>query len=188
VIRLAAKARFLARYGNFSVGVQSLVREHFGTGESRVLKPRIDAQFQHALVTDEDLAVAVQSLHFPGLPFDNDLNQNVSPRFRLSVWDSEWARVNEGFSEEQIEQIIEKLRQDSGLGVDFIEVAAKRAAEPFPNYDTLAVEAILDIVGVANLDPEVVVAYEVENQNRKELVDALQGVTAGDDAVVVNAG
>jgi hypothetical protein len=185
---LAAKARFIARYRNYSVGVQSKVTEHCGTGESRELKPRIDAQFQYALVTDEDLAAAVQSMHYPGLPFDNEKNQNVSPRYRLSVWDSEWARINEGYSDEQIEQIIEKLRQDPSLGVDFIEIAARRAAEPFPNYDTLTVEAILDIVAVANLDPVLVAAYEEENAGRKELLEALRGVTAGDDAVVVNAG
>ncbi len=182
---MAEKARFISRYGNYSVGVQSLVKESFGTGESKILKPRIDAQFHRSLVTDDDLAVAVQSFRFPGLPFDEETNSHVSPRFRISVWDSEWAQLNEGWSDEQIEMIIAKLRATSG--VNHFELEQKRLGEPFPNYDTLSIDDILKVVDVANIDPGPVVAYERENQNRGELIDALLGVTAGDDAVVVQA-
>lgn len=184
---MAAKARFLSRYSNFSVGIQSLVREAYGTGESKTLKPRIDAQFHKGLVTDEDLALALQTFQFPGLPFDNEKNEHVSPRYRLSVWDAGWAQETEGWSDEQIELIVEKLRKDPGNGVDFVEVAAKRAGEPFPNFDELSIEDVLRVVKIAALDPASVVAYELENQNRQELIDALQGVTAGDDSVVVQA-
>lgn len=182
-----ARARFISRYGNFSVGVQSKIAEHFGTGEERVLKRRIDAQFQRNLVSDEDFAVAFQSFHFPGLPFSEETNSNVSPRYRVSVWDSEWAQLNEGWTDEEIDLMIEALRRDPGLGVDFVELAPTKAAEPFPNYDSLSVEKILEVVEIASIDPETVLAYERENANRKELLDALQGVTAGDDAVVVQA-
>lgn len=184
---MAEKARFISRYGNFSVGVQHLVKESYGTGESKVLKPRIDAQFYNNLVTDEDFAVALQSFHFPGLPFDEDTNSNVSPRYRVSVWDSEWAQLNEGWSDEQIDLIIQKLRSDSGFGMDFVEIAPKRLGEPFPNYDDLSIEDILTIIKVASIDPETVAAYEAENQNRSELLDLLSGVTADDDTVVVQA-
>lgn len=185
---MAEKARFISRYGDYSVGVQSFSPERLGhQGEMVPVKPRIDAQFHRSLVTDDDFAIALQSFHFPGLPFDEERNQNVSPRYRVSVWDSEWARENEGFSEDEISLIISKLRSDPGLGVDHIEVAAVRAKEPIPNYDTLSIDDILTIVKLANVDPETVVAYERENADRQELIDELLGVTAGDDAVVVQA-
>jgi hypothetical protein len=185
---LAEKARFVSRYGNYSVGAQSKIAEHFGTGEERVLKRRIDAQFHRSLVSDEDLALAIQSFHFTGLPFNEETNSNISPRFRVSVWDSEWARINEGWEEDEIALMIQKLRNDPGLGTDHVEVAATRAAEPFPNYDDLSIEDILSIVKLASIDPATVIAYEVENQNRKELLDRFAGVTADDDTVVVSAG
>lgn len=184
---MASKARFVSRYGNFSVGVQSLIKEHFGTGESKVLKPRIDAQFHNHLVTDEDFAVALQSFQFPGLPFDEETNQNVSPRYRVSLWDSEWAQLNEGWTDDQIELIISTLRSDPGFGIDFIELEIQTAKKPFGNYDELSVDEILQIVKIAGIDPESVAAYERENANRKSLIDRLLGVTVVDDAVVVQA-
>ena len=185
---MAEKARFIARYGNFTVGVQSKVAEHFGTGEEKVLKRRLDAQFHRSLVEDADYALAVQSFYFPGLPFDEEKNAHVAPRFRVAVWDSEWARVNEGLTEDEIDLCIEKLRMDSGLGTDFIEIAPTKLGEPFPNYDSLPIEDILTIVRMANIDPETVAAYERENANRDELLAGLLEVTAGDDSVVVSAG
>lgn len=182
---MARKAtRFLARFGNYSVGVQNLIKESFGTGESRVLKPRIDANFQANLVTDDDLAVAIQSFQFPGLPFDNETNSNVSPRFRLSVWDSSWAQTNEGWTDEQLDQIEARLRET--VGPDHIELTAAPLEEPFPNYHDLSINDILKIIDVAGFDPERVAAYEAENDNRQELLDILLGVTS-DDAVVVQA-
>jgi hypothetical protein len=185
---LAEKARFISRYGNYSVGVQSLIQESYGTGEKKVLRRRIDAQFHLSLVTDEDYALALQSFRFSGLPHNVETNSDVSPRFRVSCWDSEWAQLNEGWTDEEIALIIQKLRSDPGFGTDHIEVAAKRASEPFPNYDNLSVEDIVSIIKLASIDPQTVLAYEVENLNRKELLDLLSGVTADDDTVVVSAG
>lgn len=182
---MAAKARFVSRYGNYSVGVQSLVKEHYGTGESKVLKPRIDAQFHNHLVTDEDFAVALSSFTFPGLPEDFDTNAHISPRYRVSVWDSEVAQREEGWSDEQIDMMIARLRE--GVGVDHIELVSAPSKAPFPAYDTLSVEEILQIVKLTSIDPESVVKYERENQNREELIERLAPAKR-DDVVVVNAG
>ena len=185
---MAKKARFVARYGNYSVGVQSAVREHFGTGESRVLKQRIDANFINHHVTDDDLAVAVASFSFPGLPEDTDTNEHVSPRWRCSVWDSEYSQQTEGWTDEEIEMIVAKLRSSSGNGVDHIEVTPVAAKTPFPNYDELSIEEILQLAKIAGFDLKAIAAYERENQNREALLKRLEGVEADDDAVVVNAG
>lgn len=184
---MAEKARFVSRYGKYSVGVSPAVKEHLGhDGEMVPRKRRVDAQFHVSLVTDEDFALALQSFNFPGLPFDEDTNSHVSPRFRVSAWDSESARLNEGLTDDEVARIIEKLRATAGP--DHFEIPAKKAGEPIPNYDDLPVEDILTIVKLAGIDPEAVAAYESENQNRSELLDILQGVTAGDsDAVVVSA-
>lgn len=187
VIRLASKARFVSRYGNYSVGVQSAVREHFGTGESRLLRRRIDANFQRVLVNDEDLALAIGSFVFTGLPEDVDTNTNISPRFRVSVWDSEWARLNEGWTDEEIDLIIEKLRNDPGFGINHVEVSQAPTKAPFPAYDELSVDEILQIVKITSIDPDSVIAYEQENKNRESLIKKLSGKVEDDDTVVVQA-
>ncbi|GIV03974.1 MAG: hypothetical protein KatS3mg015_2804 [Fimbriimonadales bacterium] len=183
-----AKARFISRYGAFSVGVQSQITENFATGKQRVIQKRIDANFHNRLVTDEDFAVALGAFQFPGLPEDFDTNSHVSPRYRVSVWDSEWARENEGWTDEEIDLIIETLRRDPGLGTDFIELTPRPTEAPWPTYDESDLETIIAVVQATGIDPERVIAYERENANRKEVLDALLGVEADDDLVVVNAG
>lgn len=183
---MAEKARFVARYGKYSVGVQSYVGEHLGhQGEMVPVKRRIDANFQRNLVTDDDFAVALQSFSFPGQPFNEETNANVSPRHRVSVWDSEWAQANEGWSEDEIALMIERLR--STVGVNHKELSVPAAGVPFPSYDELSVDEILQIIKIAGIDPEKVSAYERENQNRESLLKRLDGVEADDDAVVVQA-
>lgn len=187
VIRLASKARFVSRFGNYSVGVQSSVREHFGTGESRLLRRRIDANFQRVLTSDEDFALALGSFTFTGLPEDFDTNMNVSPRFRVSTWDSEWAKANEGWTDEEIDLIIETLRRDPGYGIDHVEVSQAPAKAPFPAYDELSVDEILQIVKLTSIDPDSVIEYELENKNRESLIKRLSGKVEDDDTVVVQA-
>jgi len=182
---LAEKARFISRYGNYSVGVQSYVGEHLGHNGTMVpTKRRIDAQFYRQLVTDDDLAVGIQSFSFPGLPFSEVTNSNVSPRYRLSIWDSEWAQLNEGWTDEEIKLIIAKLR--ATVGNDHVELEIPAAGVPFPKYDELSPDEILQIIKIAGIDVEVVLAYERENANRESLIRRLEGAK-DDDAVVVQA-
>jgi hypothetical protein len=180
-----AKARFVSRYGNYSVGVQDKIVNNFGDGKSQVVKPRIDANFHNRFVTDNDFAVALSSFSFPGLPFDEETNSDISPRYRVSVWDSEWAKENEGLSEEEADLCISKLRFT--IGTDHAEVTQPPASVPFPSYDTLSIEEILQIVKLTSIDPVSVVEYEKENQNRQGVIDGLEGRTADDDAIVVQA-
>lgn len=184
-----ARARFVSRYGNYSVGVRHRIAEHYGTGEEKVLQRRLDADFERNIVTDEDLAVAVSTFHFPGLPEDFDTNTNISPRYRVSVWDSEYAREVQGLSDEDVDLCISSLREDMNNGSEFVEVTVQPMSAPFPTYDDLTnVDEILAVVRIAGLDPEVVAAYEAENQNRESVLNALRGVEADDDVIVVNAG
>lgn len=184
-----ARARFVARYGAFSVGIQDEIREFYATGKSKVLQRRIDANFQNRLVTDEDFAVALATFTFPGLPEDFDTNTLVSPRYRVSVWDSEIAKRDEGFTDEEIELIISKLREDPSYGYDFVEVDVPKKKAPFPTYDDLEdIEQIVAIVKGAGLSIDEVVEYEKENRNREDLIKALLGVDVDENAIVVKAG
>lgn len=184
---MAARARFVARYGAYSVGVQSFNDERLGhDGKMIPSKRRIDAQFHNHIVSEDDFALALQSFAFPGLPFDQETNQNVSPRYRVAVWDSEWAQQNEGLSDGEIELIVSKLRSDPSYGADHVEVDVA-SAMPFPNYDALSPDEVLQLLKLTGIDVAGVIAYERENANRQVLLDKLEGVEASDDSVVVSA-
>lgn len=182
-----AKARFVSKYGNYSVGIQGLKAEHYGTGESTILKRRLDAQFHNRLVTEDDFVIALQSFTFEGLPENLETNSDLSPRFRVSTWDSEWCKENESWSQDEVDLAIEVLRKDPGFGREHVEVSPVLAKSPFPAYDELSVEEILQIVKLTKVDPESVVAYERENANREDLISRLEGKSVDDDIVVVQA-
>jgi hypothetical protein len=188
VIHLA-QARFVARYGNYSVGVQSSSEERLGhDGKMVPARRRLDANFQNRLVSDDDVAVAVATFSFRGLPEDTDTNEHISPTYRLSVWDSEEARRYEGLSDDEVDLIIDALRKDVGYGQDHVEMTAPASVVPFPNYDDLSADEILQLLKLTGIDVGSVVAYERENQNRESLLRRLEGVEVDDDSVVVSAG
>ena len=175
--------RFVARFRNYSVGVQSEVLEHYGTGETKVLKKHVEASFRHGLLDDDAYAVALQSFKFGGLPEDFDTNQNVRPRFRCTVWDSEYAKRVDGLTDEEVEMVVEKLRQTAGP--NHVELVKQKTREPFPNYDTFSEDEVLQLVDALRLDPAVVVEYERENQNRESLIGKL--LAEEEETVVVEA-
>jgi copper chaperone CopZ len=104
----------------------------------------------------------------------------------VATWDSEWAKANEGYSDDEIELIIKKLRADPSYGPDHVEVDVATKA-PFQNYDNLSVPEILKVVELTGTPAEAVIAYEIENANRQDLLKRLEGVEASDDTVVVSA-
>lgn len=119
-----------------------------------------------------------------------DTEQDVSPRSRMSVWDSEWAAKNEGLRPDEIEAVIKALRESSDYGIDFVEIKTAVAAKPWPTYDALEdADEIANTVTFLGLDPESVKAYEIENQNRQSVIDALENTTAkAGEALVIDAG
>ena len=182
-----ARARFVSRYGAYSVGVQSFGSERLGhDGKMVPQQRRIDAEFRNHLVSEDDLAVAIASFVFNGLPHDEDTNQDISPRYRVATWDSEWAKANEGLSQDEVDLIIDKLRADPGYGADHIEVDVATKA-PFQNYDNLSPADVLKVMELTGVSVDAVIAYERENANRADLLKRLEGVEASDDAVVISA-
>jgi hypothetical protein len=61
------------------------------------------------------------------------------------------------------------------------------AKVPFPSYDELSVEEILQIVKLTAIDPVSVLEYEREHQNREAIIARLEGRSLSDDTVVVQA-
>lgn len=184
-----AQARFVARYGAYSVGIRPASEERLGhDGKMVPAKRRLEAEFQNRLVGNDDVALAVSTFQFRGLPEDIDTNEHISPVYRLSVWDSEEARRYEGLSDDEVDLIIETLRNDPGYGLDHVEITAPVAVAPFPTYDELSEDEILQLAKIAGLSLEAIAEYERQNKNRESLLKRLEGVEVDDDSVVVSAG
>jgi hypothetical protein len=183
-------ARFVSRYKEYSHGVQNEIREYFATGHDRVVQKHIEAKFQHGLVTDEDYEAALSILPFSGLPEDRDTEGLVSPRSRLSVFDSEIAQFENGWTDAETELVIDSLRNSSEKGSAYLEIEKVPLETPWANYDSIeSPEKIVEVALMIGADLAAVIAYEKENRNAAPVVYALEEAKAvlEADSVVIEA-
>ncbi len=81
------------------------------------------------------------------------------------------------------------LRKDANPGNGFIEVVPVSVAKPWNGYDDLSdPERIAELALAIGADLALVEQYERENDNRSDVIEALQGaVTETDETIIVSA-
>lgn len=120
---------------------------------------------------------------FRGLGYDEN------PSHRLSTFDSLWAQEVNGWTDEEREIVEARVRSGPGNGVDYIVVDTPRVPAPWPAYDKLrpqgkrtvemVAEKIAETIAELEIDPQHVLAYERENENRPAVIAAVEALNAG---------
>jgi len=197
-------ARFVSANRGQIVTVQVEEDEYLGPRGVVPRKKLIEAKFTHDNVRSEDAVVAKLARSQGGLanidpkpdgsmpdsPF-RGLTQQENGQFlpvetRLSVFDSEQAALQERWTPDEEEFVVEFLR--SKAGGDFIEVKAAPASIPWNGYDTVPDPArVIEIAAMIEADLDSVLLYEKQNQNRTDFVLALEAAVAEAEDVVVTA-
>lgn len=188
-------ARYISRASGFKKtvikGEQTLVQGPSGPQLS-VLKDAHIALFEQGNVTpwEVERAAEVWGNDFKGVA------EGESPLRRISAYDTDLAAERNGW-DAATKASVERLL-DAQQGQDYFRVDRPRLSPPWPLYDNLDdADAIVTIAG-ATLEADGIahaVAYEKENLNRTDVVDALQellessgaGETAADESELVEA-
>jgi len=175
-------ARFVSSHRAYSHGVRNHVPAHLGPDGKMVPEQHpLQAQFTPDLRTDEDTAVAMAHLQFRGLPIFED-GREIGPFYRISVFDSEVARLQNGWTEEDEALVVETLRTSGPIGSMYVEVVAAKADKPWNGYDDIKeADRIVELAVGISADLQKVVQYERENLARPEVIAAL-------DAAIAEAG
>lgn len=182
-------ARFVSRYQRYSHGVREEIAETFSRG-TRVLQRPLEAQFDPRGLTDYEKETAAGKLHFHGLPEDADTGIDVSPMSRMSLFDSEEAKKQYRWSDEEHDLVVDTLRESDRNGLDFIEVETPKRPAPWNGYDKLTdAEQIAKLTIATETPVETVLAYERENENRDDVIAALEEISEGTEEkpVVIDA-
>lgn len=182
-------ARFVSPHRNYSHGVRSEVEAHLGPDGVMVPYQRhLSADFGPDLRTDEDLNLAKSVFTFRGLPIYEN-GQPVDPAFRVSVFDSEVAKLQNGWTDEEEAMVVEALLHNGPIGQMYVEVVPTPAEKPWNGYDELEDAARIAELAVAiNADLEQVIRYEAENANRFYVLEALEAAKAdADETIIVSA-
>jgi hypothetical protein len=130
------------------------------------------AQFHRGGLTEWEEIAAIESFDFSALP------EGTNPLTRVSVFDTEGLVQNiedEKEREEMLAKIDKRLRHLSTLFPAEFKIIEKPASpKPWPSYDENTVEEIFELQAATGVDPQDIRLYEVENQNRPEVIEACE--------------
>jgi hypothetical protein len=196
-------ARFVSQYKGYSHGVRNGQESYLGPDGRMVpgLKP-LEAAFEHELMDEEAILVAKKSKEEGGLansdplkpPFhgmqENEAGREYDITPRLALFDSERAQLKNEWTDEEREIVEAALRNSTFYGNHFVEVVPTPPERPWRGYDDITdADRILDLAVAIDADLNQVIAYEAANQNRLEVLRALEQVrdAVAEETTVVTA-
>ena len=152
-------------------------------GRQIIEKPGYIAQFRTGDFTKAEKDFAVKKFKFAGLPLHEDALTPVEPDFRIATYDTSlinWEPLAKEYQMEpdEMKELIEQKLQDSVYhGTSFVRFDAPRLQPPWRGYDNArSVKRIVELVQETGSDVEDVIAYERENKNRPEVIEALEAL------------
>lgn len=166
--------RCLSPHGGYSIqileGNEQVVIDARGYAQTITLNKPVIANFDKSGLLDHEIEAALFMFNFSGLP------EGVNPLTRISCFDTE-AYVEQypkDRRDELLVQIDSRLRElQERHPSEFIIVESPQAARPWPSYDDDTVEDVLKFQERLRINPQTIRVYEVENQNRPEIVEAM---------------
>jgi hypothetical protein len=182
--------RFISRYGKNGVAIRGEIVESYANGGRRVTQTLLAAYFQPYLLTQDERQLALDHFYFNGSYQEQDEVTLVPPDYRIGLFDSRIAQEQNGWSDDERQLVEEKLLRVAQETPDTLLLVPEHTLQPpWPNYDLfegspleLAEKIAEDGYRLAE-----VVAYERENQNREDVIEALEELLSGDASVPVAA-
>ena len=182
-------ARFVSSHRNYSHGIRPHVDAHLGPDGKMVPEQKeLSADFSPDLRNEEDTAVALASLQFRGLPIYED-GRPVKPHYRISVFDSEIAKLQHGWTDEEEALVVEGLHKSGHEGTMFVEVVPVPTDKPWNGYDDLTdAKRVVELAVAIGASLQQVASYERENRNRPEVIAAVEAeIEKAGETIVVSA-
>lgn len=181
------RARFVSQIRNLSVGIRQGHDEYLGPQGRMVPAERhLEAEFDHDLATKADIEAAKATFEsWPGL-MELDNGQPFGHGLRVSVFDAEHAQLKNGWSDEETELVVEVLRQHPVQG--YFEIEFEPAAKPWNRYDEIEdPDRLVELAIEFGVDIPSVIAYELENRARPQVVEALEAARDEVEEATVSA-
>lgn len=131
-------------------------------------KPVI-ADFAQVGLHDWEQIAALEKFNFSGIA------EGVNPLGTVSVYDSEAAAIQNGWTPEFHARVDKRLRHLAEMNPgSMLLVETPVKVSPWPSYDTQDVNTIFRLFQETGADPETVRVYEHENQARPEVIEVAQ--------------
>jgi hypothetical protein len=176
--------RFVSKIRKYQICFQRDIIEHFATGESRVIQPLLNCEFDlFGSMRPYEIAAAREAFINRGLPLEADGITTIDPLYRFSVFDTEEFQKHHRLTDEKRVELEQFLLNNFAYGTYYIMVEEPRVPAPWPTYDTVrgvkgspTALRIAEKVREDGFPVEDVIAYERQNQNRQDVIDALEAL------------
>ena len=166
--------RCISPYAGYSLTIfepqERIVVDSSNYAKLVTLEKGIVANFEKSGLLDHEIEAALTAFTFSGLP------EGVNPLTRIAVFDSEayCARLPASQRAETQVQMDQRLRDlQENHPSDFIIVEPADIPKPWVTYDELEIEEILALQEATGANPEAVYRYELSNQERPEVLEAM---------------
>jgi hypothetical protein len=179
--------RFIARYGRYAVQVRPHIQEHYATGQSRTIQSALVARFHEGLLLPAERELALTHWTFNGFYQEQDEVTQVAPDYRIGLFDSRAAQIEQGWTDEDRKTVEEELeRLALANPSELLLVVGIRAEAPWPNYDVYdgSINDLCTKVIEDGYDLDEVLAYEESAQDRPEIIAALKQLIVDQEAPV----
>jgi hypothetical protein len=174
--------RFVSRYGRFGVQIRPERMEALGTGGVRILQEPVYAMFTPGGLEPIERELAVNRWAFNGLYQEQDEVTMVPPDYRIGVFDSVLAQLDNGWTDEIRESVEQTLTDLAERYEDIIAIPRTFVPPPWPRYDDYSgsVGDLMARLVEDGHDLDAVLTYERATQNRPIIVASLEGLIAGE--------
>ncbi len=176
---MASSLRAVSPHAKFSIQLIEAPVKRGPDGSGTIVewqegKPVI-AEFRQTGLYDWEQLAALEKFNFSGIP------EGVNPLSTLAVYDPEAQAIQNNWSPEFLETVVERLKVLAVLNPgSFIVVEAPAKRPPWKSYDSQDVSTILDVWKATATDAETVRLYEFENEGRSEILDVAEKLGEGE--------
>jgi hypothetical protein len=179
-------AQFVSQYPGYRHGARDEVSEHLGHDGRMVPQVRpLEAVFARGGLTKEAIIEAKSKLTFHGL-MEHESGDDLDPVYRIAVFDSEVAKLQEGWTDEEEALVVNVLRASEENGRAYVEIVPAPAGLPWRNYDEIEdPDEVVKIAKTIEADLDEIIRYELENQKRERWLQALTKAQEEQEKVVV---
>lgn len=176
--------RFLSKYGRFATSVRREITEAYATGATRTLQAQVVAQFHEGGMTPDERELALKSWFFEGSYQDLGEVHTIEPDYRIGVFDSEQAQLEQGWDDATREEVEQHLIRHSQRFEDVLVVPATMIPPPWPRYDdyTGTPAALVRKLVDEGHSLDAVLTYEKATQKREKIIAALEEAISDPDA------
>jgi hypothetical protein len=172
--------RFISKYRGFSFVARPTRSGTDAWGQPIKIQEGIICDFRGGSLELWEVQQALATFQFAAPGHDEEIT------LRLSLFDTDLAAEAYGWDENTKAQV--EARMQAKAGVDFIQLIRPPLPAPWPNYDKVTprgdlhlYEVIVAVVEETGLDPAEVIAYERENLNRPDVIEALEALVPAEE-------